>query len=235
MHRSRILILTVTLAATLALVGGVAFATGAIPGSDGVIHGCYNTNNGQLRVVDAATSCKNPETAIQWSQTGPQGPQGIQGPQGVQGVKGDTGEQGPQGIQGPKGDTGDQGPKGDTGERGPKGDTGQQGPQGDQGAQGQQGVQGPAGANGVSGYHQVFYNYTVAGSSLNTSSESCPSGEVVLGGGSWLFTTPNGFDIPPTVIQSAPISAATWEVKINNVGSVRSWDYALVITCAKTN
>src|SRR4051794_16006331 len=103
LHRSRTLILTVTLAATLALVGGVAFATGAIPGSDGVIHGCYNTNNGQLRVVDAATSCKNPETAIQWSQTGPQGPQGIQGPRGEQGVKGDTGAQGPAGKDGANG------------------------------------------------------------------------------------------------------------------------------------
>jgi hypothetical protein len=36
--------------------------------------------------------CSQTESALDWNQTGPQGPQAIQGPQG------------PQGIQGPKGD-----------------------------------------------------------------------------------------------------------------------------------
>ncbi len=50
-----------------------------------MIHGCYNTTNGSLRVVDDAASCKTHETAIQWNQTGPQGPQGVPGPAGPPG------------------------------------------------------------------------------------------------------------------------------------------------------
>jgi hypothetical protein len=124
LHRSRALILTVTLAATLALAGGAALATGAIPGSDGVIHGCYNVTNGQLRVVDPATAnCKDQETAIQWSQTGPQGPQGIPGPQGEQGVKGDTGAQGPAGQDGANGLNGTDGKDGANGTNGIDGRT----------------------------------------------------------------------------------------------------------------
>jgi hypothetical protein len=47
----------VTLAATLAVLavgGGVAFAT--IPGSDGVIHGCYAKSGGALRVIDGSVT-----------------------------------------------------------------------------------------------------------------------------------------------------------------------------------
>src|SRR6476620_3212886 len=109
LHRSRTLILTITLAATLALAGGAALASGVIPGSDGVIHGCYNTTNGQLRVTDDDANCKSPETAIQWNQTGPQG---IQGPQGV---KGDTGAQGPAGQDGVNGLNGTDGNDGTNG------------------------------------------------------------------------------------------------------------------------
>jgi hypothetical protein len=44
-----------TLAAMLA--GGIAWAT--IPGTDGVIHGCYKAKNGQLRLVDASSQSKH--------------------------------------------------------------------------------------------------------------------------------------------------------------------------------
>ena len=64
-------------------VAGIALAS--IPGQDGMIHGCYNTTNGSLRVVDDSASCKTHETAIQWNQTGPQGPQGVPGPAGPPG------------------------------------------------------------------------------------------------------------------------------------------------------
>jgi type VI secretion system Hcp family effector len=84
-----------------ALGAGTAIAAGAIPGSDGVIHGCYRQgggpNDGSLRVVDDPASCAKNETAIQWSQQGPKGDQGIQG---IQGVKGDQGVQGPPGANG---------------------------------------------------------------------------------------------------------------------------------------
>jgi hypothetical protein len=240
MSRSRKLLLTVSIAAMLALAGGAVFAAGGIPGSDGVIHGCYNANNGQLRVIDPATaSCKGPETAIQWNQTGPQGPQGPQGIQGDQGSKGDTGEQGLKGDTGLQGEQGIQGPQGDTGAQGAqglKGDTGATGlpgQQGEQGVQGPQGNQGNAGANGVSGYQQYTVNFTVDGSDRNyRASESCPAGMVVLGGGPWRYTNRTAFDIPPTVTQSAPINASTWEVKLDNAGSAFTWDFGLVITCA---
>jgi len=73
----------------------------SIPDANGVIHGCYNTTNGVQRIIDTAVeSCKPGETAIQWNQTGPQGPQG---PQGLRGPQGPQGLQGPQGVAGPPG------------------------------------------------------------------------------------------------------------------------------------
>src|SRR4029453_9781222 len=71
------------------------------------------------------------ETAISWSQTGPQGP------------KGDKGDPGPQGPAGPPGPTGATGPSG------PQGATGPAGPQGPQGATGPAGPQGPPGPTSV--------------------------------------------------------------------------------------
>jgi len=53
----------------LALAGGIAYAT--VPDSSGVIHGCYQTHNGRLRVVDTAAgaACRATEKALNWSQT----------------------------------------------------------------------------------------------------------------------------------------------------------------------
>lgn len=63
-----------------AFAGGVAYAV--IPSPSGQISGCYDKNNGQLRVIDASAgaSCQPSERAVSWSQTGPQG---AQGPAGV--------------------------------------------------------------------------------------------------------------------------------------------------------
>ncbi|MGH3071173.1 MAG: hypothetical protein ACRDNB_02740 [Gaiellaceae bacterium] len=89
------------LAATV-IAGGVAWAT--IPAADGVIHGCYQKEEGNLRVVDnTVASCRPAEVAISWSQTGPQGsqgPAGPTGPQGPQGEKGETGDDGADGVSG---------------------------------------------------------------------------------------------------------------------------------------
>ena len=84
-------------------VAGVAF--GAIPDSDGVIHGCHLKMDGGLRVVDteAGETCRNGETDLVWNQTGPQGPQGEQGPAGPQGQQDQRGPAGPPGPQGPPG------------------------------------------------------------------------------------------------------------------------------------
>src|SRR5580765_5031657 len=98
-----------------AVFGVVSAVQAAIPDSSGVIHGCYQKNVGNLRVIDpsAGDSCRPSEIAISWSQTGPQGPTGATGPTGP---KGDTGATGP---QGPPGATGATGPAGPTGPPGP--------------------------------------------------------------------------------------------------------------------
>lgn len=123
--------MTVT-AAVAVMVGGSAVAWASVPGSDGVITGCYNPQDqGSLRVIDTSKKqCTQYETQLKWNQTGPQGPQGIQGIQGIQGLKGDKGDQGSQGPKGDKGDPGlpgDKGDKGDPGDKGDKGDPGQAG------------------------------------------------------------------------------------------------------------
>jgi hypothetical protein len=87
-------------------LGGVAQADGMlhIPGADGIIHGCYATDNGKLRVIDPQQEqCKRDEAPLQWNQTGPQGPKGDTGTQGAQGLKGDPGIQGPAGTPGVSG------------------------------------------------------------------------------------------------------------------------------------
>jgi len=176
--------ITTALVAGAALTGVVAYAQ--IPDSSGVIHSCYTKSTGGIRIIDASvTSCKSGETALNWSQTGPQGPKGDPGAAGPAGPKGDTGATGATGPAGPKGDsgatgaTGSAGPKGDTGATGttgpagpkgdtgatgatgpagPKGDTGATGATGPTGAQGEAGATGPAGPPGpagISGYEIV--------------------------------------------------------------------------------
>src|SRR5262245_38049663 len=109
-------------------VGAVAFAIAsgvyaAIPDSSGVIHGCYGKSGGQLRVIDSAksTACAKTELALNWNQTGPQGPQGPMGAQGLAGAQGPKGETGARGAAGPTGAAGATGPSGEVGPTGPAG------------------------------------------------------------------------------------------------------------------
>src|SRR5688572_25965003 len=94
-HPSRRLQRIFVLSAPAVLVLGV-IAYASIPDSNGVIHGCFKTSNGSLRVIDSPAVQCDPrnETAISWSQTGPQGSPGEVGP---------AGPQGPIGPQGPAG------------------------------------------------------------------------------------------------------------------------------------
>jgi hypothetical protein len=139
------------------LVVGSSVAMATIPGSGGVISGCYGKRSGQLRVIDASSaSCRGGEAALTWNQAGAQGP------------KGDTGAQGPQG------------PKGDAGAAGPKGDVGPAGPQG---VQGPQGPQGPAGPSGDVAPEVVGSQTDVPANSGKVLAASCPFGKHVLGGG----------------------------------------------------
>lgn len=94
----------ITSAAVAAVAVGIAL--GAIPGSGGVISGCYHKQLGVLRVYDAAggtpKGCTSWERSITWNQTGPQGAAGPAGPSGVagpQGLQGDPGENGVSGYE----------------------------------------------------------------------------------------------------------------------------------------
>jgi hypothetical protein len=99
-------------------------ASAAVPGSDGVITGCWNTTNGQLRVIDAGQQCKTSEAQLSWNQTGPAGAVGAQGPAGPTGPQGEPGTAGDEGPQGPAGEQGPEGPQGPVGEAGPPGPPG---------------------------------------------------------------------------------------------------------------
>lgn len=65
-------------------VGANAYAS--IPDANGVIHACYDHGSGNLRIIDPTvkdkhqSQCDKPETALSWSQTGPQG---LIGPAGL--------------------------------------------------------------------------------------------------------------------------------------------------------
>jgi len=87
----------------LVIVAGVALALGAaaayatIPGSGGVISGCYEKRTGILRVIDAEAgkSCLRLETPISWNEKGEKGDAGAPGPQGPPGATGPAGPPGP--------------------------------------------------------------------------------------------------------------------------------------------
>jgi hypothetical protein len=75
------------------LAGGVAWA--AIPSAGGAINGCYQKNQGQLRVIDPGTdSCRPSEIAIAWNTQGIQGEKGDQGDPGAPGRDGVDGRDG---------------------------------------------------------------------------------------------------------------------------------------------
>src|SRR6266849_3509933 len=88
---------------------GAILSAALIPDENGVIHGCYDQKKGDLRVVSAASDCKDSEIAISWDQRGPAGPTGATGaagPTGATGATGPTGASRPMGPTGPTGATG---------------------------------------------------------------------------------------------------------------------------------
>ena len=90
-RRFRRVAMAIIAVAVVAIAGGVTYAVADI-GGGGVINGCYKSQNGQLRLIDPATdSCHPSESAIAWSQTGPQGPAGATGPPGPTGPAGPAG------------------------------------------------------------------------------------------------------------------------------------------------
>lgn len=91
----RVVVLALGLVAIAFAVAGIAYAS--IPSANGVIHGCYKTNQGTLRVIDTeqGQACSNSEAPLDWNQRGVTGPQGVQGPPGPQGQQGEKGDPGP--------------------------------------------------------------------------------------------------------------------------------------------
>lgn len=81
---------------------GAALAVGqSIPGSNGVIHGCYTRPWGILRVINSSmTRCQRDETSLNWNQTGAAGPEGAIGRTGATGATGPAGPStaGPAGL-----------------------------------------------------------------------------------------------------------------------------------------
>ena len=65
--------------AALALSAG-SIAGAALVTSDTEITACVQQPLGNVRIVSGAGDCRNAETAVTWSRTGPAGPAGPQGP-----------------------------------------------------------------------------------------------------------------------------------------------------------
>jgi hypothetical protein len=75
---------------TLLIAGVIVFAS--IPAANGLISGCYGSNGGRLRVIDAATEkCLTSETPLAWNQRGLQGLKGDPGTNGLNGTNGTNG------------------------------------------------------------------------------------------------------------------------------------------------
>ena len=123
--------------AAIVVFGGLATsALAQIPDSDGVIHACYHTSNGGIRVVNDASECGTSEEELTWFQSGAPGSVGAPGPQGESGAIGPAGPAGPQGAPGADGADGTDGVDGAQGPAGPPGPAGPAGPQGPAGASG---------------------------------------------------------------------------------------------------
>jgi Collagen triple helix repeat (20 copies) len=111
---ARLIVLVVVVGGVAA---GVAYATGAIPGANGTIQGCYDSG-GNLKVV-ASLPCPHGYTALAWSQTGPAGKNGTNGTNGTNGKDGTNGTNGAQGSPGKDGTNGTNGTDGAPGAPGP--------------------------------------------------------------------------------------------------------------------
>jgi hypothetical protein len=106
----------VALATAVAVSAAAGAAWATIPDSNGVIHACFDSKSGALRVLDAPShSCTKFETSIDWNQHGLAGPAGAPGPAGATGASGPPGPTGPAGANGTPGPAGPAGPQGPAG------------------------------------------------------------------------------------------------------------------------
>lgn len=170
------------------VVGGALFGIATAVQADipdgGVIHACYQKNNGQLRVIDstAGQACNPAEKSLTWSQVGPTGAKGATGARGATGPKGATGA---------------------------RGSTGPRGPSGPKGATGAKGATGPAG--GLSNVQKVQATGTPAADGFASAFVNCPAGTTLTGGGAdilGLVGDAEGFG--PRITASEPFNPNQW-------------------------
>ena len=62
--------------ALLGSTAGLAFATGRVTADEEVIRACVNNQNGKVRIVSRAGSCRGNEHVISWNVQGPPGSPG---------------------------------------------------------------------------------------------------------------------------------------------------------------
>lgn len=126
MMSGRTLLVVAVATASVAGPAGFALAGRSIssPDTSGVVHACFNTSSGTIKVVNGSTSCHRNESALALNQKGLAGERGPQGEPGLPGEKGEKGDTGDRGARGPRGTPGE---KGDPGERGPQGEKGEPG------------------------------------------------------------------------------------------------------------
>ena len=203
--------------AALAAAGGVLLVSGVALGvtsntytdANGIYHGCVGTGSSLLRVLAPGEDCRNNESAIDWSQTGPQG---AQGPRGDRGEPGQQGIPGPQGIQGPRGEPGATGP------------TGPQGIQGSPGRDGTDGATGPVGPAGVSGIEYVVAHGVATQGGLFGRfplEARCSAGKKVLGGGYGAPNSFRAFSNSLAVFSNEPsLDQRGWYVFVTNVAQL---------------
>ena len=210
-------------AVSLLLAAGVALAT--IPGSDGVIRGCYARSGGTLRVIDASvTNCKASETALSWNVGGPAGPAGAAGPAGPAGppgADGAAGPAGPAGQLGADGSAGPAGPAGPPGADGPEGSAGPAGPAGPVGPAGPTGPQGPPGAGAFTRpVGSLGTAVVVPAHDGALATASCATGKVAVSGGWEALVVFNNVAFPYDGDIAITMSARTfgegWQVRVFN-------------------
>ena len=192
-------------AAIAACLIAVAF-TASTSAQSGTIVACYKSQNGQLRLVSAASQCLPSETVITWNQAGTTGATGATGPTGPQGPAGATGATGPAGPAGAAGATGAQGATGATGATGPTGADGPEGhvgPQGPPGADGADGATGPTGPAGVAELPPVgaFTPTQLVQSAILTCTSESTAGSITTCNGLKL----NGVDVRIAVAEAQRI------------------------------
>lgn len=121
---------------------------------------CYNTTNGNLRIVSSASDCRTAERFVTWNSAGAPG------------------------ADGPPGPAGPAGPAGPTGPAGPAGPTGATGPQGPQGIQGPVGPSG-GGVERSRVYQNVVISDVAFGPAVELTAQCADDNDVMLSGGFW--------------------------------------------------